>query len=87
MKNPTTQLAEVLYLLIEKDRTSLDIIQHGVINPTSKISQLRNEGVDIVCNNVQHVNKFGRKIKYGKFAIVNLADAVIIYNHINKNDN
>ena len=87
MNNPRTQLAEVLYLLIEKDRTSLDIIQHGVINPTSKISQLRNQGVDIICNNVNHVNKFGRKMKYGKFAIVNLEEAVIIYDKINKDDN
>jgi|688.fasta_scaffold87359_9 hypothetical protein len=84
MKQPKNQIAEVLYLLLEQDRTSLDIIKHGVLNPTSKISQLRNKGVVVLCDNVQHTNKFGRKMKYGKFSVLNFKDSVKIYNQINK---
>ena len=62
MKQPKNQLAEVLNLLLTKDRTSLDIIMCGVLNPTSKISQLRDKGVVVLCDKVKHTNKFGRKI-------------------------
>jgi hypothetical protein len=87
MKNPKNQNAEVLHLLIEKDRSTFDIVREGVLNPSARISNLRKYGVDILCNEVPLTNKFGRKTKYGIFTIVNLAEAVIIYDRINKDDN
>jgi hypothetical protein len=84
MKQPKNQLAEVLYLLLEGDKTSLEIIKNGVLNPTSKVSQLRSRGVSILCYNVQHTNKFGRKMKYGRFTVTNYLPSVKIYNQINK---
>lgn len=83
LKQPTSQLTEVLYLLLERDRTSLDIIWNGVLSPTSKISQLRKKGVIILCNNIDKVNKFGRNIQYGSFQIMNREDAIKIYNNLN----
>ena len=84
MKQPKNQLAEVLNLLLTKYRTSLDIIMCGVLNPTSKISQLRDKGVVVLCDKVKHTNKFGRKMNYGKFSVLNFKDSVKIYNQINK---
>lgn len=84
MTKPITQIAEVLYLLLQKEMTSLDIIMHGVLNPTAKISQLRAKGVNVLCKSLKHKNKFGRQINYGKFTILNKRDAVKIYNQINK---
>lgn len=84
MKQPKTQLAEVLYLLLQNDLTSLDIIMHGVLNPTAKISQLRAKGVNVLCNGVKHKNKFGRQIAYGRFTVLNRREAAKIYNQLNK---
>lgn len=84
MKQPKTQVAEVLNLLLEKDVTSFDIIGQGILNPTAKISWLRSKGVVILCNHIKTVNKFGRHCKYGRFTILNRGEAKKIYNAINK---
>jgi hypothetical protein len=84
MTKPKTQIAEVLHLLLSQDMTSLDIIMNGVLNPTAKISQLRAKGVNILCNDVKHKNKFGRQMTYGRFTILNRREAAKIYNQINK---
>ncbi len=84
MKKPINQKMEVLNLLLTNEQTSLDIIRVGVINPSSKISQLRQLGVNIICENQKHKNKFGRNISYGKFKILNKRESTKIYNSLNK---
>ena len=83
MEKPRNQLAEVLYVLLHQPQTSLEIIQNGVLNPTSKISQLRAKGVQILCDNMNVRNKFGRKISYGVFSILNKEESKEVYNQIN----
>lgn len=83
MQQPVKQLSEVLYLLIEGNKTSMDLIHNGVINPSSMISILRRKGVNILCENINHNNKFGRKMNYGNFSILNLKESKEIYNRIN----
>lgn len=82
MKKPIDQKTEVLYSLLQGEQGTLDIVAHGVCNPTSVITKLRQYGVDIVCNTIQHKNKFGRKIKYGKFKLANKTKAKVIYNQL-----
>jgi hypothetical protein len=85
MKKPIDQKTEVLYsLLTEGQQGTLDLVAHGVCNPTSVITKLRQYGVDIVCDSIQHKNKFGRKIKYGKFKLANKTKAKVIYNQLTK---
>jgi len=84
MRNPKNQKMEVLNLLLNAEQTTLDIIRVGVLNPSSKISQLRQLGVNIICENQKHKNKFGRNINYGKFSILNKQESKKIYNTLNK---
>ena len=83
MEKPKNQLAEVLYVLLHSPQTSLEIIQNGVLSPTSKISQLRVKGVNVLCDNINVRNKFGRKINYGVFSILNKEESIEVYNQIN----
>jgi hypothetical protein len=83
MKQPTNQLSEVLYLLIEGKKTTLDLVKFGILNPSARISNLRAKGVNILCEKVNHVNKFSRKINYGLFILLNKKDARLIYTKIN----
>ena len=83
MQQPVKQLSEVLYLLIEGKKTSMDLIQNGVINPSSKIFELRKLGVNILCEDIKHNNKFGRKMTYGNFSVLNRKEAKEIYKRIN----
>lgn len=84
MRNPKNQKMEVLNLLLNAEQTTLDIIRVGVLNPSSKITELRKLGVNIICENQKHKNKFGRNINYGKFSILNKQESKKIYNTLNK---
>jgi hypothetical protein len=84
MKKPIDQKTEVLYSLIQGEQGTLDIVKMGVCNPTSVITLLRRQGVEIVCNSIQHKNKFGRNIKYGKFKVASKSKAKEIYNNLIK---
>jgi hypothetical protein len=84
MTNPKNQKMEVLNLLLSGEKTTLEIINVGVLNPSSKISQLRQLGVNILCENQKHKNKFGRNINYGRFSILNRNESKKIYNTLNK---
>lgn len=84
MKHPINQRAEVLFMLLnQNDMTTKDFVSIGVMNPTSAMSILRQKGVNIICENKKHKNKFGREIKYGKFNITNRREAKSIYNKLN----
>lgn len=84
MKQPKTQQAEVLYLLLQGTQTTLTLTKYGICNPTSAMTHLRRKGVTILCDNYKLLNKFGRPITYGKFNILNKTEATKIYNKINK---
>jgi hypothetical protein len=84
MKKPINQMTEVLYSLLQGELGTLDIVKLGVCNPTSVITLLRRNGVDIHCESIAHKNKFGRKVKYGKFKVVGKAKAKSIYNNLIK---
>lgn len=84
MKKPINQRAEVLWMLLNnRDMTTKDFVQIGVMNPTSAMSFLRRDGVGIVCETKKHKNKFGREIKYGKFNVTNKKEARDIYKNLN----
>lgn len=83
MKKPINQKTEVLYsLLTQGQQGTLDLVGYGICNPTSVITLLRRDGVDIVCDTIQHKNKFGRKITYGRFKLSNKTQAKTIYNKL-----
>lgn len=84
MKKPIDQKTEVLYCLLQGEQGTLDIVKMGVCNPTSVITRLRQSGVDILCESVQHKNKFGRKMSYGKFRLASKSKAKTIYNQLIK---
>jgi hypothetical protein len=84
MKQPINQKTEVLYSLLQGEQTTMSIVKLGVCNPTSTITHLRRAGVNIVCDNKPHKNKFGRMIKYGRFNILNKREATKIYNNLIK---
>jgi hypothetical protein len=84
MKKPINQKTEVLYSLLQGEQTTMSIVKLGVCNPTSTITHLRRAGVNIVCDNQPHKNKFGRLIKFGRFNVLNKREAVKIYNNLTK---
>jgi len=85
METPKTQIAETLHLLINrKMMTTLAFEGHGILNPTSKMSELRKLGVEIQCEMKPKVNRFGRKVKFGTFRLKDEEEAINIYNKINK---
>ena len=78
---PTTQLQEVLYELI--NRFSIDhksmILSCGVLNLTACISDLRILNVPIETIKITSVNKFGRKVIYGRWKLIDKKIASEIY--------
>ncbi len=83
---PKNQLMEVLYYLIHHNGATTRDIQREcyVLNVTAQMSALRKYGVQIICDEVKHKNKFGREITFGAFKIVNLAESKNIYKLKNK---
>lgn len=84
MKKPINQKTEVLYSLLQGEQTTMSIVKLGVCNPTSAITLLRQAGVNILCDNKPHKNKFGRMIKFGRFNVLNKREATKIYNNLIK---
>lgn len=90
MKNPTNQVAEILYELINNSPISRKdiLISTGVLNPTARIADLRiRHGIDITCESVKTRNKFSRQVTYGMWSIKGEDDiekAKVVYNQINK---
>jgi hypothetical protein len=83
MKSPKNQLMEVFNLLLTSQVTSFEIIKLGILNPTARISQLRSKGVDVICTEMPHINKFGRKCSFGVFKLANKKEANKIYKLLN----
>lgn len=91
MKQPKTQLQEVLYLLLHfsKDKRKAisqqdirDITYQNAV--TARISDLRRLGVTVTYTSIDHKNKFGRNIKYAKYFIPSneIEQAESVYNQL-----
>ena len=67
IEKPKNQLAEILYeMLVVGKITRKSAMMFGVLNLTSRISQLRNNyNIDVVCVEMPTKNKFGRPVSYG----------------------
>jgi hypothetical protein len=67
IEKPKNQLAEILYeMLVVGKITRKSAMMFGVLNLTSRISQLRtNYNIDVVCVEMPTKNKFGRPVSYG----------------------
>ncbi len=86
MTTPKFQHTELLHLLITKESVTTKFIQQHlfILNVTSVISYLRSKGVNIFCEYIHTKNRYGRKIKYGKFILLNKKEAIKIYNQLNR---
>jgi hypothetical protein len=83
MKAPKNQVTEVLYMLLNGKKTTSDFKEIGILNSNARIANLREMGVNIICDDIKHTNKFGRNNTYGLFSILNKRDARKIYTQIN----
>lgn len=83
MKAPKNQVTEVLYMLLNGKKTTSDFKEIGILNSNARIANLRAMGVNIICDDIKHTNKFGRSNTYGLFSILNKRDSRKIYTQIN----
>jgi hypothetical protein len=83
MKAPKNQVTEVLYMLLNGKKTTSDFKEIGILNSNARIANLREMGVNIICDDIKHTNKFGRSNTYGLFSILNKREARKIYTEIN----
>ena len=86
LKNPTSQLTEVLYFLLLRNSITFSQIHFDtkMINLSARISDLRKKGLYIPCMQIHFTNKFKRKISYGSWTLQDKAKGLEIYNKINK---
>lgn len=89
MQSPTNQTAEVLFEILNNPSISRKeiLISTGVLNPTARIADLRiRYGLNISCERISVLNKFSRRISYGKWSIkgeLEIERAKVIYNKVN----
>jgi len=87
LKKPTTQLQEMLFtLLSEKTSTRRSVLLGcGILNPTARISDLRNDYfLNIRCEKIKVENKYGRKITYGSWKLVDKNKGLEVYKKLTK---
>lgn len=84
LKKPTSQIQEVLYLLItEGNLTRKEFVNTGVLNHTARLARLRNYyNLDIPCKKINVINKFGREVEYGKWYVYDKAAAISVYKQL-----
>lgn len=78
---PESQMQEVLYELINRisiDRRTM-MLSAGVWNLTAQISALRNKGLNIVSEEKNSTNKYGREITFVHYSLKDKKEAVKIY--------
>lgn len=87
LATPKNQTAEILYCLLNYDKiTFRQVFQEtGIVNLGARISNLRLDyGLDIPCTEIETKNKFGRKISYGSWSLIDKEQGRIIYSKINR---
>lgn len=78
---PTNQEQEVLYELLTRkhiDRKGM-LFYTGILNLTARISDLRGHNIAIHTEEIRTRNKFGRKIKYAHWSLIDKNDARLKY--------
>lgn len=86
---PESQIQEVLYELINRlyiDRRTM-MLSAGILNLTARITNLRNKGLrkNLVTKEIETVNKYGRKITYAQYSLLNKKEAVDFYMKLKEN--
>lgn len=85
--DPDSQIQEVLYELINRftiDRKTM-MLSCNVSNLTAQISHLRNKGVEILSDEIDFTNKYGRESTFMKYRLKSKSDAIKVYNHMKEN--
>lgn len=78
---PLNQTQEALYLLLKNgSMTRRDFfLETHILNAPRCIHSLRKRGVDIDCEMITVQNKYGRRIDYGVYTLVNENEALKKY--------
>ena len=88
LNKPTNQSAEILYELIScNGRISFRqiFLSTGIIGVSQRISDLRRNGLQIICVEMNGTNKHGRTCSWGTWSIKGEEEkALEVYNKINK---
>jgi len=87
LKQPNSQLTEVLYYLLKRKYINFKQIYFdtGILNLSARLSDLKLEhDLPIKLNKVKTTNKFGRKIEYGTWALLNKEKGLEVYNELIK---
>lgn len=84
LPKPTTQLQEVLYMLIEsKEITRKEFVNIGILNHTARLTTLRHKyNLYIPCRKINAVNKFGREVEFGAWRLANKDHAISVYKQL-----
>jgi hypothetical protein len=84
---PVNQKMEVLHeLLLHKKVSRKDfLLSTGILNPTARLSELRNEHfLTIKTNTITVENKFGRKAHFAEWSLPDKTNALKIYKQFNR---
>ena len=84
---PVNQKMEVLHELILHNNISRRdfILSTGILNPTARLSELRNEHfLPIKTTTITVENKFGRKAYFGQWSLENKKIGIELYKKLNK---
>lgn len=84
--SPNTQIQEGLWLLLKNGKmTRADFFNEAhILNAPEVVRLLRKKGVEIKCEEIDHTNKFNRKMSYGKYILENVDKAREIYVKMNE---
>lgn len=89
LPEPESQIQEVLYELINRlyiDRRTM-MLSAGILNLTARITNLRNQGLrnNIITKEIETINKYGRKISFAQYSLVDKKQAREFYLKLKQN--
>ena len=87
LKDPTTQLTEVLHALLTNETITVNSIMSElkIINLSARISDLRDKhDLYLPCVLVHTSNKWKRKVRYGTWSLRAKVKGLKLYNKLNK---
>ncbi len=82
MKQPQSQLQEVLYFLLTRKTISCRQMMFDtyILNLSARLSDLKlDHGIEIKMTKTHRTNKFDRKISYGTWGLVDREHALEVY--------
>lgn len=85
LDRPKNQTAEVLYeLLTHKSITRRELfLNTDILSPTSRITDLRKLGLEILCEHKNVKNKHGRSVTFGSWSLSDREEGLKVYRAIN----